>query len=259
MIKNLKKRLKTDRIPTMGSLYTVKTEVFEGPLDMLLSLIEKRKLFINDISLAAVADDYIAHTRELKNLPVGYTANFILIASTLVLIKSKSLLPSLKLTEEEEANIEDLEERLKEYKRIKELSIHIEKKFGKNIIFPRMQSKHREPIFSPDEKMTIGNLLFAVKSIVASLPKKESIPQAVVKKVVSLEKTIENLAKRIQNSLSMSFKEFAGVGRKEKTDIVVGFLAMLELVKQGTIDVMQSEHFGDINMESKEIGVPKYM
>lgn len=243
----------------MEERYTVKTDVFEGPLDLLLSLIEKRKLFINDISLAAVADDYIAHIKSFEHLPIGTTANFILVASTLVLIKSKSLLPSLALTEEEEGNIEDLERRLKEYRRIKELGVHIKDRFGAHIIFAPCQAIGRDPVFAPDAKTTAQGLLSAARSVLEKLPKKEIVPQAIVKKVVSLEEMIDNLTKRIQTSLSMSFKEFSGMGKKERVEVVVGFLAMLELVKQGIIEVMQDKEFGDINMESKEIGVPKYI
>jgi len=254
----IEKTPKNGNISVMGSGFTIKTEVFEGPLDLLLSLVEKRKLFINDISLAAVADDYISYIQRFQNLPVGHTANFILIASTLVLIKSKSLLPTLTLTEEEEGSIEDLQQRLKEYKRIKELSIHVKESFGKQIIFQRNQSTHREPVFSPDKKTSTESVLFAIKNIIAKLPKKEIISQAVVKKVVSLEEVIGNLTGRIQSALSLSFREFAGVGKKERVEVVVGFLAMLELVKQGVIDVVQEESFKDISMESKEVGVPKY-
>ncbi len=91
-------------------------------MELLLDFIEKRKLFINDISLSKVTDDFIGFLKEKSNFPLGLSANFILVASTLLLIKSKSLLPTLNLTSEEEANIEDLETRLKEYQRIKELS-----------------------------------------------------------------------------------------------------------------------------------------
>ncbi len=243
----------------MSSEFTIKTEVFEGPLDLLLSLVEKRKLFINDISLATVADDYVLYLKKLQNLPVGHTANFILIASTLILIKSKSLLPTLKLTEDEEASIEDLEHRLKEYKRIKELSIQIKSKFGKNIMFQRNSPIQRDPVFSPDKKTSTESMFSAIKNVIKSIPKKETIPQTIVRKVISLERVIENLTVRIQSSLSMSFKEFVGVGKKERSEIVVGFLAMLELVKQGAIDVIQGETYGDINMESKKIEVPKYI
>src|SRR3989344_1126361 len=111
----------------MQSDYHIKTEAFQGPLDLLLQLIEKRKLHINDISLAHITDDYLAHIAGLETFPLKEAAHFILVASTLVLIKSRSLLPSLSLTDEEEGDIKDLERRLKEYKRIKELSLHIEK------------------------------------------------------------------------------------------------------------------------------------
>lgn len=243
----------------MDGEYRVKTDVFEGPLELLLSLIEKRKLFVNDISLATVADDYVAHIRQLEHLPISTTANFILIASTLVLIKSKSLLPSLKLTEEEQGSIDDLESRLKEYRQIKELSLYIKGRFGKQILFPRSHTTAREPVFAPDKKTTTEQLLIAMRQVITNLPQKEVVPKAVIRKVMSLDQMIGNLTRRMQQSLSMSFKDFAGVGKKERVEVAVGFLAMLELVKQGIIDVMQDEQFGDINMESKEVGVPKYI
>ena len=103
------------------SAYTVKTEAFEGPLDILLSLIEKRKLHINDVSLSKVADDFIAYINSIEEFPLEESADFILIASTLILIKSKSLLPTLDLSIEEEEDISTLEDRLREYQKIKEL------------------------------------------------------------------------------------------------------------------------------------------
>ena len=92
--------------------YKIKLDGFEGPFDLLLDLIEKRKLHINDISLSKVTDDYISHVKSIQHFPIALSANFILIASTLLLIKSKSLLPALQLTEEEQMSIEDLENRL---------------------------------------------------------------------------------------------------------------------------------------------------
>ena len=99
--------------------FQIKTEVFEGPLDLLLNLIEKRKLFINDIALSKVADDYIAYLQSQEKFPIAQSADFLVIASTLLLIKSKSLLPNLNLSEEEQHDVNDLERRLKIYQRIK--------------------------------------------------------------------------------------------------------------------------------------------
>lgn len=237
--------------------YKIKHEQFEGPLDLLLGLIEKRKLMVNEFSLAKITDDYIAHIRDLEKFPLGDSAHFILIASTLVLIKSRSLLPALKLTEEEESSVHNLEDRLKLYQRIKELSLHVKDLFGKEFLF-QPNARRQEPLFSPDDSMTVANFHAAVASLIHSLPKKEKLSQVVVRKVVSLEETIGKLTQRITSSLKMSFREFAGIGKQEKVGVIVSFLAMLELVKQGVIQVRQEKDFSDILMETNDVGVPNY-
>lgn len=251
--------------------FTIKTEVFEGPLDLLLTLIEKRKLFISDISLAKVADDYIEYVKGLESYPIGMTAHFILIASTLLLIKSKSLLPSLALTEEEQGSIEDLEARLKLHKRFKELASGIEKIFGKKIIFSRAPNKNIPVVFSPEDDVTPANMLASARAVIASLPKKEVLPKTLVRKIISLEDMIGRLTERVESTLKTSFGDFAKtqgktthsgarhtVSREEKVNIIVSFLAMLELVKQGIIDVSQGNLTDDIEIETKNLGVPNY-
>jgi len=238
-------------------MYKVKTPIFEGPLELLLNLIEKRKLLINEISLAAVADDFIVYAKGLEKFPVSESANFILIASTLVLIKSKSLLPQLNLTEEEEGSMVELKRRLKIYQRTRQLSREVGILFGKNQIFlPR--PPERVPIFSPDSYFSIVSASKFIREILKNLPKPEKLARAVVEKVISLEETIENLAQRVNTCLKMSFCEFAKVGSEKKVNVIVGFLAMLELVKQGVIAVTQDKNFGDIEMETENLGVPKY-
>ena len=238
-------------------IYKVKTPIFEGPLELLLNLIEKRKLLINEISLAAVADDFIVYAKGLEKFPVSESANFILVASTLVLIKSKSLLPQLNLTEEEEGSMVELKQRLKIYQRTRQLSRGVGILFGKNQIFlPR--PPERVPIFSPDSYFSIVSASKFIREILKNLPKPEKLARAVVEKVISLEETIENLAQRVNTCLKMSFHEFAKVGSEKKVNVIVGFLAMLELVKQGVIAVTQDKNFGDIEMETENLGVPKY-
>ena len=261
----------------MDSEFQVKTHIFEGPLDTLLSLIEKRKLFINDISLAQVADDYIAYIKSLggedsalnrsgdrsgdqKQNTVSDLAHFILVASTLVLIKSKSLLPTLTLSEEEEHSIDDLEKRLKEYQKYKALSLHLRERFGIHVEYLRLPSKEKIVIFTPDKNTSIARIQETIHSVISQIPKKELVPKAIVEKVISLEEMMDNLAKRISTSLKMSFKDFArstssGQG---KLNIIVSFLAMLELVKQGIIQVRQDKDFHDIEMETESLSVPRY-
>jgi segregation and condensation protein A len=242
----------------MDSQYNVKTHIFEGPLDTLLSLIEKRKLFINDISLAQVADDYISYVRSLSDFPLADSAHFVLIASTLVLIKSKSLLPNLSLTEEEQSNIDDLEDRLKQYQKYKALSLHLKERFGINTEYLRLPSKEKIVVFTPDKNTSVTRISEVIKSVIVGMPKKEFVPKAVVQKVISLEEMMDSLADRITKSMKMSFRDFAGVGKVEKVNVIVSFLAMLELVKQGIIQVRQDKDFHDIEIETNEVGVPSY-
>jgi segregation and condensation protein A len=243
--------------------FTVKQEHFEGPLEVLLDLIEKRKLFVNDVSLAKVADDYIAYIRNLGEFPVADSAHFVLIASTLLLIKSKSLLPNLNLTTDEQASIDDLNRRLKLYERMRELSAKVRPMLGTNVMFARGE-RRLDPVFSPDADMTLANIFVAAGRVLANLPKREFLPKVIVDKVISLEDMITDLTKRVSDTLKMSFKQFAGEKRgsdgekAEKVNIIVSFLAMLELVKQGIINVTQEKHFEDINMETEQVGVPKY-
>ncbi len=238
--------------------FVVKQEHFEGPLDLLLSLIEKRKLFVNDIALAKVTDDYIQHIQSLGQFPLADSANFILIASTLLLIKSKSLLPTLSLTLEEEQGIDDLERRLKIYQEIKNASVHVDRLFGADMIFTPSKDRAQEPVFAPDDSMTINALAAAISALIRNLPKKEVLPKAMVQKVISLEETITKLTDRVTKGLRMSFKEFANMGKEDKVNVIVSFLAMLELVKQGVIHVTQEKMGDDIHMETKSIGVPNY-
>lgn len=239
------------------SAFVVKTPVFEGPLDLLLDLIEKRKLSINEVSLAKVADDYIAYVKTLSEFPVSMTAHFILIASTLLLIKSKSLLPSLSLSEEEQGSIADLERRLKLYQRARELSRHIHRLFGSRIIFPPEQ-RMQATVFSPDKHTDVPSLRAALLSVLQNLPKAPVLAKAVVSKVVSLEEMIDSLTERIKSNLKLSFREFAKVDKGEKVNVIVSFLAMLELVKQGLITVRQERHFDEITMETEKVTVPDY-
>jgi len=242
--------------------FKIKTEVFEGPLDLLLTLVEKRKLTINDIALSQVTDEYIKHVEAMPTTEISARAEFILVASTLLLIKSRSLLPSIPLTDEEQMSVEDLEMRLKILQVIREGSESISEHFGKNIIFGSDKSGIKAAVFSPHKSITLDAIKLSLESIINRFPKKTELKKALVQKVMSLEEMMDKLTKKIQSGLSMSFKQFSGTKsetREQKVEVIVSFLAMLELVKQGIMDVIQDNHFEDIKMETTEsLGIPKY-
>jgi len=238
--------------------FKVKVGEVEGPLELILDLIEKRKLHISDISLTQVADEFIEHVKSFEEFPMADSADFILVASTLLLIKSKSLLPNLDLTPEEQGSIEDLENRLASYKKYKELAIGIQKMFG-NFLYFANESKEMRVIFSPTRDITLESLKNALRDALKNIPKKvEALPKITVDKIISLEDMIGKLTERIKTSLHTSFKDFSGMGKVEKVNVIVSFLAMLELVKQGSVRVNQENHFDDISIESENTGVPIY-
>ncbi len=242
---------------TATMAFAVKQEHFEGPLEVLLNLIEQRKLHINDIGLSKVTDDFLNYAKNFPNFPIAESAQFAYVASTLLLIKSKALLPQLNLSREEEASIEDLQNRLKLLQRFRELSHHVKERFGASPAYLPLERKV-VPVFAPPKEMTPSFLRQAIRSVLASIPKAEALAKVTVKKVISLEHMIENLKERITSALRMSFTEFSGAHKGERVNVIVGFLALLELVKDGLIQVTQREPHGDIMMETGNIEVPRY-
>ncbi len=231
--------------------YKIKTSIFEGPLGLLLHLVEKRKLFINDISLAEVTEDYLNYINTLGNISPDRISSFIVVASTLILIKSKSLLPELLLTDEEEGDIKRLEERLRLYKIFIDISGTVKKDFGKRIIFPAEERKLDTVVFLPDSQITKESMMTLVQDVLGRVPTKVFLPEVEVKKVVSLEEMIDKLTTRIQDSVKMSFKDFAGHAktREDKVHVIVSFLAMLELVRGGILNAVQESGDGEIIIE----------
>lgn len=232
-------------------IYQIKISGFEGPLGLLLSLVEKRKLFINDVSLSLVTEDYLQYINKLGGLPPDEVSSFIFVASTLLLIKSKSLLPNLDLTSEEEGDIKDLEERLHLYAIFTKLGGNIKNNFGKRIIFTSLERKNHFLVFLPDEQITKNSMMVFARNAIGAIPQKVFLPKIKVRAVISLEEMIDKLTERIKNSLKMNFNDFAGKAetKEERVLVIVGFLAILELVKQGIMNATQNENFQDIIIE----------
>lgn len=239
----------------MPSAITVKTPVYEGPLDLLLEMIEKRKLLINDVTLSSIADDFIAETQAMGAIPVDEASEFISLAATLLLIKSRSLLPSLILSPEENQNIAELQYRLAVYQLIKEAARELH-----TLRTPYLWdgfAPEQSPLFHPDSSITIANIQTAARGIIDAFPVAAVLPRTTVATIVSLEEMIERLAERVSSAAQLSFKTFSR-GATDKREVIVGFLALLELVKQGIIRATQEEHFSDITLHSDVVSVPSY-
>jgi len=228
--------------------YQIKTSSFEGPFGLLLSLVEERKLFINEISLAQVTEDYLKYINTLNKKNHSEISSFIVVAATLILIKSKSLIPSLNLTDEEKSDIHNLEERLRLYELFTKLSGNLKNQFGNKIIFAPLERKSDFLVFLPDEQITKDRMMVLIQDVLGRIPKKTFLPEVEVKKVISIEEMIDKLTERIKNSIQINFREFAGkpANKEEKVFVIVSFLAMLELVRNGILDAVQRSHSEDI-------------
>ena len=239
----------------------IKTPVYEGPLEILLELIEKRKLSISDISLAAVTDEYIARVNALPQLPVDETAEFIALAATLLLIKSRSLLPTLELSDDESRDIKELEYRLALYQLIKEAARGVGAALRDPYLYEG-ENPEPAPLFIPDAAVTLPSLREAAEALMRGFPQSLALPKVEVKKIMSLEEMIDRMSQRISSAFTMSFRQFSGLDKAQGVEarhgVIVSFLALLELVKQGILRAQQEEDFGDITMESDRISTPTY-
>jgi len=240
-----------------NTAFSIKTDTFEGPLELLIELVEKRKLLINDISLATVTDEYMQTVSLMQEMPLPNTAQFVNLAATLLLIKSKSLLPVIDLTSEEEASIEDLEERLKKYQLFRDISTNIQENFSSNYMHEPEYAPPRSPLFVIDKYCSKPELEDALVRVLHNLPKKVQKPTARVKPTISLEDMMTKLRTRVENQMKTKFSEIRS-NETEHKDVIVGFLAILELFKQGDIIIYQTDHFGDIHLEMEKTYIPKY-
>lgn len=236
--------------------FQVRTESYEGPLGLLLELIEGRKLLVNDVSLSQVTDDFITFVRGKGEFPMEDAADFIQIAATLLLIKSKSLIPDLELSGDEEQDIDDLKLRLLAYERARESARELSRLFGRSVMVSAGE-RVPEVVFAPSKDLTPTNLENALKEALAALEKEEKLPETRVRPMVTIEEMMDRLLDRVQKAVTMSFKDFSG-GTAEKVEVIVSFLALLELVKQGALDVAQYETYGDIRITNTKAEVPKY-
>lgn len=234
-------------------MYHVRLEQFEGPLPLLLSLIEKEKLDVTRLALSAVADQYLEHIARESDVPLPHLSQFLSVASRLLLLKSRALLPVLSFTEEEEEAIEDLEWRLREYKRYKEASV----KLGTLFLlwhrgFHRESFIHVPEVFAPPSNASAESIRESFSAVLSALPLPVSLEEEVVEEVVTLEERVAFLEARIERCLETAFSDIAAESR-DRIEVVVSFLALLELVRRRTFEVDQGELFGEIRFRKSVV------
>lgn len=229
--------------------YNIKLEQFEGPLDLLLQLTQQEKLDITRVSLAKITDQYLEYIAQAKNITLAHLADFLTVASRLILIKSKALLPMLEFTQEEEEEIKDLEYQLAEYKKFKDVAVKMAELFDSlDNSFSRDGFVGLPTLFYPPKNITSGDLLKSFSKMLGEIPVQEKLEQEMIENVLTLEDKILHLQETLRQKVETSFSQLVS-NAKDKVEIVVSFLAMLELVKQRIIHVEQGELFSEINLK----------
>ncbi len=229
-------------------MYRVQLAQFTGPLDLLLQLIEQEEMDITQVSLAKVADQFLDYMNQIENLSPRDIADFLEIAARLILIKSKALLPQLELSEDEELSAEELALRLQEYKKFKQARLGLRRLLDRKYYsFDRQIYLEEEKVFSPPPELSAGKLRETFASVLGAVPQMDYLEEEVMVDVVSLEDKIEHIKNTLTEKINICFHKLHD--SKSKMEIIVTFLAMLELMKQRIIDVKQDEVFGEIELK----------
>lgn len=231
------------------SPYTVKLEVFEGPLDLLLHLIHKNKINIFDIPIALITEQYLDYLRLMKVLNLDIAGEYLLMASTLLHIKSKMLLPSPSKEEEEEGEDPrtELVRKLLEYHKYKQAALELDKKprLGRDV-FIRLNTK--EDLKKPEERLEVNlfDIIEAFRQVLERL-RPEKFHEVILDQLNVEDRIEEILAILRKENRSLAFHNLFPEDSSLKL-VIVTFLAILELVKMGMIRIFQAAAFETIRI-----------
>lgn len=232
--------------------FTVKLDRFEGPYTKLLELIEDRKLSITEISLVSVADDYIAYIKSLGEKDLVDISQFIVVASTLMLMKAKSLLPGVVYTEEEEKQVHDLEHKLELYAILTSAASSIRSIYMKQPLYGRERAPFKgQAMFVPDPRVTKELLQSIATLTLASFITPKQLVKVAVEAALRIENVIESMLTRVRTMQAVSLASLADGAKtfeEKKKLLIINFIALLELVRSGAIHAHQSPDGGDISL-----------
>ncbi len=223
----------------------VKIRQFEGPLDLLLQLIEQNQLDISTVSLAEVTEQYLGALTGVEQRHPDELADFLVVAAKLLLIKSRVLLPQLDVPDEEGLSLED---QLKLYQTFVEASVHIRKLFRrKHVMYGREHAATIEPLFAPPDRVSASTLHEALRAVLEKLEPLTLVSTTTIARTVSLQEKIESIRRLILEQSVVNFRQLLERAQS-RMDVIVTFLALLEIVKLRTAVVVQDKNFSEIRI-----------
>jgi segregation and condensation protein A len=239
----------------------IKIDAFEGPMDLLLHLIKKAEVDIYDIPISEITEQYIGYLKKMEELDLNIASEFLVMAATLLEIKSQMLLPKKKTVDDKiSADMDprqELVEKLVEYKKYKEFAEKLKYIETDNFVYfkPPEIIEDIENVEIMFKNITLENLMHAFKKIVNTYEnkfnKRSAIPRDIDFDEYRIEDKMSDIQRLLQKSKRVSFSCFFE-GAENKLEIIVIFLAMLELIKLKHISVIQYNNFGDIVIEGQD-------
>ena len=223
---------------------------FEGPLDLLLHLIEREELDVTEVSLLAVTEQYLQHLRTQDQVNLGALAEFIAVGARLLLLKSRALLPRDAQpepdAEEEGDDVRALIEALREYRRFKHAAEFFRDRDGTAASYRREAEPPEVPLPTGLEAVTLNALVDLIREVVARIPEEAPVGEA-PREPIRLRDRMTRLVGTLDRDGRTSFRRLIE-SASSRTEVIVDFMAVLELIKQGYLEARQSDAFGDIDL-----------
>ncbi len=242
----------TAQVEVAGGGFVLQLSVFEGPLDLLLSLLEARELEITEVSLLAVTEQYLSYLREAEHLNLDAFSDFIAIGARLLLLKSRALLPrdpdAEPLAAEDEADPEALLAALQEYRRYRQAAEHLRTLEAEGrTVFRRGAPPPDLPPATGLDGTTLTSLMDIFRDVLERVPPEKPPPRGLPRESVRLADRVQALVDLLDRQGTTSFRALIS-SAQSRLAIIVEFLAVLELVKTRYLEARQSEAFGDIDL-----------
>lgn len=237
--------------------YAIKLENFEGPLDLLCHLIDKNKMDIYEIKLSEIADQYIEYINKMERMNLEVTSEFIIMASTLLYIKSRNLLPN-EVEDEKELTEEELLQRIIEYKKYKEISKKLKEYFEIN---SKRFYKLQEQIELPKQKLEIEykkeNIVELYEQIVNNNKNRlnqnaKNIEKIAITDTYTVGSKVKEMFRELLRKPKFIFNKLYKVSESNKQEVVTAFTGLLELSRRSKVTTKQEELFGDIVVEKRK-------
>ncbi len=235
--------------------YKIKIENFEGPLDLLCHLIDKNKMDICDVKISEITDQYIEYLNEMERMNLEIASEFLIMASTLLYLKSKSLLPSNDIEDEKELTEEELLRRIIEYKKYKEVTSKFREACEENY---KRFFKVPEIIELPKQKLEVSYTKEIIPDIYKEIVEKneqkvnqnaQNIQKIAITDTYTVESKVKVMFKELLHKKRFIFNKLFSTKKCNKQEVVTAFTGLLELSRRSKVITEQEELFGDITVE----------